>query len=133
MIELLRPRPSIWHIIRWIAVLPVAAAVYNLLLKALNNVSNSYSLPVSAEIDHTVIFTVSVLVGISAGALTAPRRRFQTACVLALLSAGLPICLIAFAVLTGRWDDSVVPIVLCELAAGVITAFLFWRGGKGKI
>ncbi|WP_407569920.1 hypothetical protein [Deinococcus altitudinis] len=126
-----RPPSSIWNVLRWIAVLPVAAAVYFLVTKVLNGALPSSAL--SREISYTVTTAVSTLAAVSAGALTAPRRRFQTACVLAVLSAGIPIGLIAFAVLMGRRDVSVVPIVLTELAAGLVAAFLFWHGGKGKI
>ncbi|WP_456829237.1 hypothetical protein [Deinococcus sp. UYEF24] len=130
MTDPLRPRLSVWEIVRWIAVLPVAATVYVLLSKALNGATSA--LPVSREVSYTVITALSTLATVSAGALTAPRRRFQTACVLAVISAGAPICLIAFAVLMGRRDISVVPVVLSELAAGVIAILLFWRGGKGN-
>jgi hypothetical protein len=126
----LRPRPSVWEIVRWIAVLPVAAAIYVLLSKALNSAASA--LPVSREVSYTIVTAVSTLAAVSVGAFTAPRRRFQTACVLAVISAGAPICLIAFAVLMGRRDISVVPVVLSELVAGLVAVLLFWRGGKGK-
>ncbi|MGY2893186.1 hypothetical protein [Deinococcus sp. UYEF24] len=121
---------GVWHTVRWIAVLPFAAAVYFLMTKALNGAA--IPLHLSREVTYTLTTAVSTLAAVSAGALTAPRRRFQTACVLAVLCAGAPICLVAFAVLMGNHDIPVVQIVLSELAAGLIAALLFWRGGKGK-
>ncbi|WP_407572089.1 hypothetical protein [Deinococcus altitudinis] len=133
MIDPLRPRPSIWHIIRWLAVLPVAALTYLVIVVALIGASDSASVPISGIPEFTVLFAIATLVAVIAGAYTAPRHRLLVACALIPLLAGAFVYFTARAAPSGIRDTSLPPVTLGQMAAGLIAVLLVWRGGRGKV
>ena len=124
--------PDTWTTIRWIAVLPVAAAVYVLVSVALIGAADLYTLPISGIAAYTVLFAVATLAAGSAGAYTAPGRRTQAACALVLLLAGAFVYLTARVAFSGIHDTSLPPVVLGQMAAGLVaTLLVWWRERQG--
>ncbi len=121
-----RNRAPVWKIICWIAVLPVAVTIYTLTATALIGVADLYSIFASDIAAYAVLFAIATLAAVFIGSLTAPTHRFQTAFVLILLLVGAFAYLTAHLVLSGIRDTSLPPVVLSQIAAGLVATLLIW-------
>ncbi|WP_456829519.1 hypothetical protein [Deinococcus sp. UYEF24] len=120
-----QPRSPIWNILRWIVVLPVAAILYVLVAIFLVPLFDTHP-HVPGHVEYFLVFVVSALVAVFAGAFTAPSHRAWVAGVLTLLLAGV----LTFFALTfdggGTEATALRQSILLQLAGALLVVYLFW-------